>query len=135
MEIPKEVMQHFNEFNAAAEKWLKRMSALELTPLETRFVADLSAMYGATQSYVANGVFNDIMFLQQCVMSTKFCKAVMQGDAEFYEHYFDENDELIGGKIEEDYLNYRNADGRLPIEWRNDTVALRYKQGLDSGGG
>lgn len=135
MEIPKEVMQHFNEFNAAAEKWLKRMSALELTPLETRFVADLSAMYGATQSYVANGVFNDIMFLQQCVMSTKFCKAVMQGDAEFYEHYFDKNDELIGGKIEEDYLNYRNADGRLPIEWRNDTVALRFKQGLDSGGG
>lgn len=129
--LPANVIEHFTEYVEAVRRHSKRMSQLELTPLELRFAADSTAIAAAAAVYLEHGIFNDVQFLKATAMSATFCLAVIKGDSPIYDIYFDGNDELISGKTEEDYVNYCNADGRLPILWRHDIVALNFKNGAE----
>lgn len=129
--LPANVIEHFTTYVEAARRHHKRMSQLELTPLELRFVADSSAIAASAAVYLEHGIFNDVQFLQATAMSATFCLACIKGDSHIYDEYFDGDDELRSGKIEEDYVSYRNEAGRLPILWRHDIIATNFKNGAE----
>lgn len=121
MQAVKEKEHHaLMSFTTAAEQWLKRLSQLELTPVEKGFIADLDATHGAAVAYLRHGCYTDFQLFGSVVMCAQFSVAVMDGDADVYEHYFNINNEL-----REEMLP-RVVDGRLPLTERGDIMATRY---------
>lgn len=130
--VPANVLELFEAYRIAAASHHKRMSQLELTPLERRFVADSTAVAAAAAVYTEHAIYNDHQFLQVTAMSATFCLAVMTGDSHIYDAYFDANDDLIVGHIDERGDDLRTKDGRYPLEYRQDICAKNYRSGAEN---